>query len=83
MTSIIYFPQRLEELCFHLWTRRTKKKKKPLMHNDTQTAKISMTEAHHQRTKLMTAAFWVIMQPVVVISYQHFRTTCQSHLRIS
>jgi len=81
MTSIIYFPQRLDELYFYLWAHRTKKNK--LMHNDTQTAKISMTEAPHQRTKLRTAAFWVIMQPVVVISYRHFRTTCRSPLHIS
>jgi hypothetical protein len=28
-----------------------------------------------------TVLFWVITQQVVVISYQHFRTTYQSHLQ--
>jgi hypothetical protein len=28
-----------------------------------------------------TVLFWVIVQQVVVISYQHFRTTYSSHLQ--
>jgi len=81
MTSIIYFPQRWEKLCFHLRAHRTKKN--ILMHNDTETAEISMTEAPHQWTKLRTAAFWVTMQPGAVISYWYIRTTCRPHLRFS
>jgi len=31
--------------------------------------------------QLRTAPFWIVTQPVVVISYRRFGTTCRSHLQ--
>ena len=68
-------------LLMHTWTvdypRETKIKEAYDMLKKQGVIKVCCEDVKYLRNAL----FWVVMQQVVVISYQCFRTSCQSHLQ--